>query len=82
MIKKMTIRIEFRDKSEKLEFKTLFRAEYLGSYYSHLNKYVANFTIMPIDGRQYFTDEEIEAFLLECDEKTKDYEIIEVINIV
>lgn len=76
MIKKMTIRIEFKAKNEKLEFKTLFKAEYLGSYYSHLNKYVADFTIMPIDGRQYFTDEEIEAFLLECDEKTKIYEII------
>lgn len=76
MTKEMRIRIEFKDKSETIKFDALFQAKYLGAY--DPNRGIADFAIAPIKSAKHFTDEEVEAFLAECDEKVKSYEILQI----
>ena len=76
MTKEMKIRVEFNDKSETIKFDALFQSKCLGRY--DPARHIADFVIAPLDKEKYFTDKDIEAFLSECDEKLKNYEIIEI----
>lgn len=74
MTKKITIRIEFKDKGEIIKFDAHFRAEFLR--YDNLNEPIADYAITPINSEKCFADEEMNALLSEFDEKLKSYEIL------
>lgn len=76
MTKEISIRIEFNTKSESIKFDALFQSKCLGHY--DPARHIVDFAIVPLDKEKYFTDKDIEAFLSECDEKLKSYEIIEI----
>ena len=78
MTKKIIIRIEFNHREERIIFNAPFHPKFLGDY--DLDRHIVDFAITPKDSTKCFTDEEVEAFLLECDEKLKNYEIIEIIK--
>lgn len=81
MIKEIIIRVEFNTAKEKITFNVPFCSKYLKHYHEE-DKHIADFAIRPPADTIYFTDKAVEALLMEFDEKTKGYEILEVISIV
>lgn len=78
MIKKIKLRVEFNMANETIKFDDVrFRSRYLGHY--NIDKHIADFAIQPIEDTNPFTDEEMSILLAELDEKTKSYEILEVL---